>query len=142
MDNLEVVRRIEDAYNRNDHAALDELIAADLVAHTPGSEQLPPGLEGAKLSDRNAWQAFPDKHTEILDLFGEGDHVVAHVRMTGTNQGGLPWFGIAANGRAVDFDWIQISRHAPDGKVVETWAQIDVPKLLQQLGAMPGMGGA
>jgi predicted ester cyclase len=141
VDNVEVVRSIEDAYNRRDYAALDALIAADLAAHTPGAEQGPPGIEGAKAADMGAWQAFPDKHSEILDIFGEGDHVVAHVSMTGTNRGGLPWLGIPANGRAVDFDWIQISRHGPDGKVVETWAQIDVPKLMAQLGAMPGMGG-
>jgi hypothetical protein len=41
----------------------------------------------------------------------------------------------------VDFHWIQISRHDQDGRVVETWAQIDVPKLMTQLGAMPGMEG-
>jgi len=141
VDNIEVVRRIEEAYNRKDYAALDDLIAADFTAHTPGSDQVPAGLEGAKMTDMNAQQAFPDKRTEILDIFGEGDYVVVHVRMTGTNDGGLPWFGIPANGRAVDTDWIQISRHAPDGTVVETWAQMDIPKLMVQLGAMPGMGG-
>ncbi len=141
MDNVEVVRRIEEAYNRKDYAALDDLIAADLAAHTPGSDQAPPGLEGAKMTDRNTQQAFPDKRTEILDIFGEGDYVVVHVRMTGTNHGGLPWFGIPANGHSIDTDWIQISRHGPDGKVVETWAQMDVPKLMMQLGAMPAMGG-
>jgi hypothetical protein len=27
------------------------------------------------------------------------------------------------------------------GKVVETWAQMDIPKMMMQLGAMPGPGG-
>ena len=141
MDNVEVVRAIEDAYNRQDYGALDGLIAADFVAHTPGSEIMPAGLEGAKAADIGAWQAFPDKRSEILDIFGAGDRVVVHVRMTGTNQGGLPWFGVPANGRAVDTDWIQISRHGADGRVVETWAQMDVPRLMVQLGAMPGGEG-
>jgi predicted ester cyclase len=141
MDNVEVVRAIEDAYNRKNYAALDGLIAADFAAHTPGSEMMPGGLEGAKMADTGAQQGFPDKRTEILDIFGAGDKVVAHVRMTGTNDGGLPWFGIPANGRTVDTTWIQISRHADDGKVVETWAQMDVPRLMMQLGAMPGGEG-
>ena len=141
MDNIDVVRAIEDAYNRKDYDALDGLIEADFAAHTPGSDMAPPGLEGAKFTDMNAQSAFPDKRTEILDIFGEGDKVVAHVRMTGTNDGGLPWFGIPANGRKVDTDWIQISRHGPDGKIVETWAQMDIPKLMMQLGAMPGGEG-
>ncbi|MCI4354930.1 MAG: hypothetical protein L3K06_06150, partial [Thermoplasmata archaeon] len=51
MDNVEVVRAIEAAYNRKDYAALDGLIAADLSAHTPGSEIMPAGLEGAKMAD-------------------------------------------------------------------------------------------
>jgi len=44
VDNTEVVRRIEEAYNRKDYAALDDLIAADFTAHTPGSDQVPAGL--------------------------------------------------------------------------------------------------
>jgi hypothetical protein len=28
-----------------------------------------------------------------------------------------------------------------DGKIVETWAQMEVAKLLQQLGAVPGAEG-
>jgi predicted ester cyclase len=85
--------------------------------------------------------AFPDKRTEILDIFGEGDKVVAHVRMTGTNKGGLPWFGIPANDKPIDTDWIQISQHDADGRITVTHSQMDVPRLLMQLGAMPGPGG-
>ena len=139
MDNVGVVRRIEEAYNNQDYATIDELIADEFVAHTPGSEMVPAGREGAKAADMGAHTFFPDKRTEILDIFGEGDRVVAHVRMTGTNKGGVPWAGIPANGLPVDIDWIQISRHGPDGKVVETWAQMDIPKMMMQLGAMPGM---
>lgn len=50
--------------------------------------------------------------------------------MTGTNDGGIAWAGVPANGQAVDTDWIQISRHADDGTIVETWAQMDIPKML------------
>jgi predicted ester cyclase len=139
MDNLDVIRRLEEAYAKQDYAAVDELLSEDFVAHTPGSEMMPPGREGAKAADMGAHVSFPDKKTEILDIFGEGDKVVSHVRMTGTNTGGLAWAGIPANGRPIDVDWIQISRHDADGRVVETWAQMDTPKLMMQLGAMPGM---
>lgn len=59
---------------------------------------MPDGLEGAKTADMGARSAFPDKRTEILDIFGSGDRVVAQVGMTGTNDGGLPWFGIPQTG--------------------------------------------
>jgi predicted ester cyclase len=133
MDNIEVIRRLEEAYGNQDYATVDELLSDDFVAHTPGSEMMPPGREGAKAADMGAHASFGDKKTEILDIFGEGDRVVVHVRMTGTNTGGLPWAGIPANGNKVDVDWIQISRHDADGRVVETWAQMDTPKLMMQL---------
>ena len=61
--------------------------------------------------------------------------------MTGTNDGDLPFGGMSATGKAIDMDWIQISRHGPDGKIRETWAQMDLPKMMVQLGAMPAPEG-
>ena len=141
--NIGVVRRLEDSFAARDHDAIRGLIAADFVPHTPGSEMLPAGVEGAIMANEGAWSYFPDKKTEILDIFGEGDRVVSHVRMTGTNTGApLDWAGLMeATGKPIDNDWVQISRHADDGTIVETWAQQDVPKLLMQLGAMPAPGG-
>lgn len=140
MDNVGVVRRIEEAWRGQDLGALDELIAADYSPHTPGSDQVPPGLAGAKTAHQQSMQAFPDRENEILDVFGEGDLVVSHAKMTGTNTGGMPWFGIPANGRAVDVDWITIYR-LEGGKVVETWAQMDLPRMMAQLGAVPSSSG-
>lgn len=141
MDNVSIVRRLEEAYGKADYDTVRELISPEFVPHTPGSEGMPPGVEGAVAADQGTWTAFPDKKTEILDIFGEGDKVVSHVRMTGTNTGGLPWFGIPANDAKIDTDWVQISRHDADGMLVETWSQMDLPKLMVQLGAMPAPGG-
>lgn len=101
---------------------------------------MPPGVEGAIAANEGGWQSFPDKRSEILEVFGQGDRVVSHVRMTGTNKGGIPWAGVPANDKAVDTDWIQISRF-DSGQIVETWAQMDTPKMMVQLGAMPAPGG-
>ncbi len=139
--NIDVVRRLEDIYNKRDYAVLGELVRDDLVAHTPSADPSGQGHEGLKANNEGAFGAFPDRRTEIEDIFGEGDMVVTRVRSTGTNKGGLPWLGVPANDAAVDFRWIQISRHDADGKIAETWAQIEVPKLMQQLGAMPGPEG-
>ena len=140
MDNLEVVRRIQDAWNANDMATIDQLIAPDFTAHTPGAGMLPPGLEGAKLANQQAVGVWSDKKVEIKDIFGEGERVVVRTRMTGRNTGGLPFLGIPANDAKVDFESISIYR-LKDGRVVETWAEIEVPKLMHQLGAMPGPQG-
>jgi predicted ester cyclase len=139
--NIDVVRRLEDAYNRRDYSGLSELVRDDLVAHTPSADPTGQNHEGLTANNEGAYSAFPDKRTVIEDVFGEGDLVVARVHDTGMNTGGLPWFGVPANDAAVDFEWIQISRHDDDGKIAETWAQMEVPKLMQQLGAMPGPEG-
>jgi predicted ester cyclase len=139
--NVEVVNRLEHAYNERDYDMVRASLAADFVPHTAGSEMMPPGVEGAIAANEGAFGSYSDKRTEVLETFGDGDRVVAHVRMTGTNDGGLPWAGLPANGKPVDFDWIQISRHADDGTIVETWAQMDVAKMMMQLGAMPAPEG-
>ena len=139
--NVDVIRRLEALYNRREYDELGDLVREDLEAHTPSSEQLPQNREGLIANNEGSYSAFPDRKTEILDIFGEGDRVVSHVRMTGTNTGGLPWFGIDANGAKVDVRWVQISRHDADGRVAETWSQMELPKLMMQVGAMPAPGG-
>ncbi len=139
--NIDVVRRLEAAYNARDYTILPELVRDDLVAHTPSADPAAQNHAGLQANNEGGFSAFPDKASEIEDIFGEGDRVVARVRQRGTNSGGLPWFGIPANDAKTDFQWIQVSRHDANGKIAETWAQIDVPKLMQQLGAMPGPEG-
>lgn len=141
MDNVDVVHRLEGAYRARDYDTVRSLVAADIVAHTPGSELLPAGVEGCIAANEGGFASFPDKQTEVLDAFGTGDRTVMHVRMTGTNKGGLEWAGIPANDKPVDIDYIQISRHGTDGKIVETWSQMDVPKMMVQLGVMPAPEG-
>jgi predicted ester cyclase len=139
--NVELVRKLEDAYNARDYDTVRACVAADFVSHTAGSETLPAGVEGAIMANEGSFMGFSNKDTEILEIFGDGDKVVSHVRMTGTNDGDLPFGGISKTDKAIDIDWIQISRHADDGKIVETWAQMDLPKMMVQLGVMPAPEG-
>jgi predicted ester cyclase len=137
-ENKAVVRRIEQAWDAGNLDALDALFAPTFRSHSgvPGME---PNLASAKTAHQMSAQAFPDRRTRIEELVAEGDAVVARVRMTGTNRGGLPWFGIPANDKPVDVQWISIYRLA-DGKVVEHRAVMDVMGLMQQLGAIPAPG--
>ena len=139
--NIELVERLEKAYNERDNDTVRACLAADFIANTPGAEMMPAGVEGAIAANEGAFSFFSDKRSEILEIFGDGDRVVSHVRMTGTNDGGITWAGVPANGKPIDTDWIQISRHADDGTIVETWAQMDMPKMMVQVGAMPAPEG-
>jgi predicted ester cyclase len=139
--NIELVERLERAYGERDYDVVRASLAADFVPHTAGSESLPPGVEGAIAANEGSFAGMSDRRTEILEIFGDGDRVVSHVRLRGTNDGGIAFAGVPANGKKVDFDWIQISRHADDGTIVETWSQMDLPKFMVQIGAMPAPEG-
>lgn len=139
-DVVKLARRVEEAWNASDMDAIDELIAPDLVAHTPGADQLPPGLEGAQAAHHQSRVSFPDFNVTVLDAFGEGDRAVVRCRATGTNTGGVPAFGTPPNDRSVDFEWMSIYRFE-NAKLVESWAIIDLVALLTQLGVMPGSEG-
>ena len=45
--NIELVERLEQAYNKRDYDTVRACVAADFVAHTPGKEMVPDGVEGA-----------------------------------------------------------------------------------------------
>lgn len=134
-DSREIVRKIEEAWDRNDLRSLDQYFAPDFVPYNavPG---LPPGLEGARLAHEAALQSFPDRKVTIEDITGDDELVAVRCRMTGTNRGGLAWAGIPANGNPVDIQWISLYRFR-DGKVVEHRAVMDMLGLMQQLGAIP-----
>jgi len=58
---VELVERLERAYNERDYDAVRACVAADLVAHTPGSETLPAGVEGAVAANEGGFDSFSDK---------------------------------------------------------------------------------
>ena len=132
--NIATVRRLDEAFNRRDYSGLGELLADDFLAINPGSNETT--LDQLQANNEHWFAAFPDKRTDIVEVFGEGDRVVAIIRDRGTNTGGVPWFGVPANGGAMDMRWIQITRHEAEGRIAEMWAQAEVPKLLMQLGAV------
>jgi steroid delta-isomerase-like uncharacterized protein len=129
-DHKNIVRRYQDAYNREDYEALAEVVAADV--RTPNiNSGMPSGLEGAIAVHKKTMLGMPDYYTEIEDLIAEGDKVVARVTMTGTHTG--DFWGIPPTGRKVNLTGIYIVRIAA-GKIVEHWGEEDGMKVIRQLG--------
>ena len=129
----EVVRRIEEAWARDDVGALEGLVAADIVNHDapPG---FPPGLEGAKAGHAMFMASFPDRSVSIEELIGDGDLVAVRTVVRGTHTG-APFLGTPAAGKKVQIEGISIYRVA-GGKAVEHWGLNDGVGLLMQLGVM------
>ncbi|HKZ86047.1 MAG TPA: ester cyclase [Anaerolineae bacterium] len=131
-ENKGIVRRYQDALNRNDLDALDEVVAADIRMPDilPG---FPQGIEGAKQIQRLTVAGVPDWRVTIVDLIAEGDRVAARITMTGTQTG--EFFGIPPSGRTFRITGIYIARIA-NGKIVEHRGVEDALGLMRQLGAM------
>src|SRR5436190_16290714 len=132
-DNVGTIKRLEAAWAGGDYGTVKEILDPNFNNGGTGAAQMPPGIDGLIQSAEQSKGAFPDKKQEVLTIFGEGDKVVSAVRMTGTNTGGLPWFGIPANDKPIDVNWITIYTMKND-KVVETTSQMDVALMMQQLG--------
>ena len=134
--NKAIVQRYREAHNTNQLDRLDEIVAANLIAHNqmPG---LPPGLEGGKMAHMGGVASFPNLQVRTEDLIAEGDKVVVRYTWRGTQQGAF--MDIAPTHKQVSISSIDILRFA-NGKVVEHWGSTDNLGLLQQLGVVPAPG--
>ena len=130
--NKEVVRAIEEAWDSGAIDQLDQYFSDQFNNSQSGV----PGLAGAKMAHQGAMQSFPDRKVEIIDLVGDGDKVMVRARITGTNQGGFPLFGVPANGNPVDFESWGINT-LRDGRVVGHVGMNDAFLLGMELGAFP-----
>lgn len=135
--NKAIVQRYREAHNTNQLDRLDEIVAANLIAHNqiPG---LPPGLEGGKIAHMGGVASFPDMYVKTEDLIAEGDKVVERWTLSGTFTG-TPFFGAQANGKKFSVTGISIYRIS-NGQIVEHWGEMDFLGLLQQLGMIPASG--
>ena len=137
VDNKSVSRRlIDEVFNRGKLDLVDELLDEDFTVHVSG---------GA--TDRDAFKemvaayrtGFPDYQCTIHDQIAEGDQVVTRWTFRGTQAGQL--MGIPPTGKRVTVTGIAIDRVA-GGKVVESWLELDVNRMPQDLGIAPPPQGA
>lgn len=122
-------RFIDEVWNKGNLDVADEVFHPQ--ATSPSAPQLPPGAEGVKMIAGMFRSAFPDYWMKITHLVAEGDRVAARFTQGGTHKGDL--MGIAATGKEVSWTEIGILRIA-DGKVVESWYEVDMMGMMQQLG--------
>ena len=88
--NVEVVRKLFDAYRSGDYAAALECLAPEVVWHV--GQELPARSPEAVLAVWERWDsAWDDLETVPEDFIEAGDHVVVTVRYTGRGRGsGVP----------------------------------------------------
>jgi steroid delta-isomerase-like uncharacterized protein len=126
-------RYVEEVGNEGKLELADEIFDRYL-AHQPDGSALERGPEDVKRFMGEFQEAFPDFHTEIEDQIAEDDKVVTRWTMRGTHRG--EFRGIAPTGNALEITGIGIFRFS-EGKVVESWDNLDQLGMMRQLGAIP-----
>lgn len=138
QDNIDLIRSItERGLNHGDVSFVDGVFAANYVVHARDLE-LPKGPTAFKVAVRFWRRSFPDFHTTIEKMIGEGEYVASRFHTTGTHTGefdGLPATGKRFSVRGVDM------HRVVDGKVVESWISDDMPRILMDIGVLAPAGG-
>lgn len=134
--NKALVQKYQDAHNANNLAALDAIVAPDLISHNLLAG-IPAGRDGGKMVHQALLAAFPDQRTETVALIAEGDKVVQQFTVSGTNKGSF--MGAPATGKSYKVPGVSIFRIAND-KIVEHWGVFDMMGVMQQLGLIPMPG--
>ena len=131
--NKAVVRDfIQSLFTKGDLTAVETYLADDFVDHDPSFGGTP---DSNAMRDASATLrvAFPDWHSDLHLLVGEGDIVVEMFTASGTHTAEL--MGVAASGRQVALKGINIFR-LRDGRIVERWGRLD------EVGFNQGLAGA
>jgi steroid delta-isomerase-like uncharacterized protein len=140
-ENLMVARRfIETVWNRADPSYIGDLVSEDYVAHDADfqSDDVSGdflGPDGAKDNVAFYKLAFPDLQLRVDDSFGQADRVVLRWTASGTHAGGN-FMGVEPFGENVRFGGITVYRFDADGRIAEEWTQVDMYRLMNQLGAI------
>lgn len=103
-------------------------ISSVTIASTPFAKDMGASAPWSKVP------GFPEYHEEVRKPIAEGDRVVAHLTISGTQQG--QWGPLPATGKRAKFDELVILR-IRDGKIVRQRGVVDNLSTLRQLGAVP-----
>jgi steroid delta-isomerase-like uncharacterized protein len=133
--NKTIARRIvEEGWTKHNPMIFEQLISNDAPLHDPQNPTSAKGPQGAKSTLATYLKAFPDVKISIEREIADGDYVVQHLLLTGTNTGELN--GVPATGKKANVSGVMTSK-IKDGKVVEAWSLFDSLTLMQQLGLVP-----
>jgi predicted ester cyclase len=123
-ENKALSNRVAQAISAGDLDALDELIAPELA-------------EEFKRDVTEIRRAFPDYGGTNVEQIAEGEKVANRFVFLGTHLGEFE--GVAPTGKRVEFVGHSIDR-VIDEKIVESWVEVDMLGVMQQLGAVPEPG--
>lgn len=136
--NESVYRRInEEIWEKRNFDAVDDLIAEDYVLHDPSmpdDAEWSGGREGYREMVEMGTDVFENATIDIQQTISADDYVVGRWSMTGTHVGEMG--NIQPSNEEVTMTGIEISRFE-DGKLAESWQEINMLDMLMQAGELP-----
>jgi steroid delta-isomerase-like uncharacterized protein len=133
QDNVQVVKRMFDAWNAHDGEAFVRELDAATVWESESMPATLMGHDGARELFRVWHAALPDLRLDIQQIVPGDDNVVVRFRLTGTHKGDL--LGIPATGRPLALQ-ICVVHELRAGKHRHARIYWDNATILRQLGAL------
>lgn len=130
--NIEAFKGFDAAMQSGKLNDLDKYCDANFIEHTPAPGQKP-GLAGLKEMYPQWKAAWPDMKWEYTTIAADGDYVLAHYRMSGTNTG--PFMGMPPTNKKMDITGVDVTKFK-DGKGIEHWSYMEEMKMMTQMGLM------
>lgn len=133
-ENKAIVRRFWQAFEANDLAMLNTVLAPELQAQpasAPAPQNREQHLKGVEMFNA----AFSDRNFTVDVMIAEGGVVATRTTMRGVHTG--EWEGKAPTGKPISATGLTLER-VENGKIVERWFSFDSAQVMQQLGlALP-----
>jgi predicted ester cyclase len=121
QENKAISNRVAQAISEGHLDTLDELMAPELA-------------EEFKRDVTEIRQAFPDYAGTNVEQIAEGDKVANRFVFLGTHLGEFE--GVTPTGKRIEFIGQSIDR-VVEGRIVESWVEVDMLGVMRQLGAVP-----
>jgi steroid delta-isomerase-like uncharacterized protein len=135
-ENKQLVRRwFDEVWNKGRADAIEEMFAADGVAHGLSDDPAKPitGPREFRPFHTVFRDAFPNMMIVVEDMVAEGDKVAARCSVRAKHEG--EFLGRSATESPVEFTGITIVR-VDKGKIVEAWNNFDFMTLHRQVGLL------
>lgn len=130
-----VVRRLyEEVWNKRRLEVVSELISPSHALNDPHLSGSALGPDAYKRVLTHFVSAFPDLQFQVEDLIAEKNKVVACWTVAGTHE--REFRGISATHKKMVIEGATI-HHVSNGKIIDSYVNLDYLGLMQQLGAIP-----
>jgi steroid delta-isomerase-like uncharacterized protein len=130
--NKQTVRKVVEAFNRNDLDGVLEQFAEDAALHEPYVDDPIAGQQALREFHQVLFDAFPDEQLSIEQLLSDGEWVIARTVASGTQTG--DFLGIAPTGKRFSVPECLVYQMDDDGRIVNQWTYVDSGLIAKQLG--------